>query len=264
MTHISKMLKSIVAVAVLVLLAQFSTGEAAAQATRTWVSGVGDDANPCSRTAPCKTFAGAISKTAAGGQISVLDPAGYGAVTITKSISIVARGDHASALVAGTNAINISAAATDVVTLSGIEMDGLGNGSVPGLSGVKVNSAAKVVIDNCLIHGFSTAAVEIASTTPVQVHIDNSTLSNSRRAVMVTAASIDNAAIVSRSNLSGDYGAALLASGVKAKITVGASVITGSQAAFQRLNSGQIFTFGDVSVTDTVNIGGINGTIAKQ
>ena len=59
-----------------------------AQATRTWVSGVGNDANPCSRTAPCKTFAGAISKTAAGGEIDALDPGGFGAVTITKSITI--------------------------------------------------------------------------------------------------------------------------------------------------------------------------------
>src|SRR6186997_2083351 len=59
-----------------------------AQATRTWVSGVGDDANPCSRTAPCKTYAGAISKTAKDGEISTLDPGGFGAVTITKSIYI--------------------------------------------------------------------------------------------------------------------------------------------------------------------------------
>src|SRR5687767_8122453 len=59
-----------------------------AQASRTWVSGVGDDVNPCSRTAPCKTFAGAISKTARDGEIDALDPAGFGAVTITKSITI--------------------------------------------------------------------------------------------------------------------------------------------------------------------------------
>src|SRR5438309_2453304 len=59
-----------------------------AQATRTWVSGVGDDANPCSRTAPCKTFAGAISKTAKDGEIDALDPGGFGAVTVTKSITI--------------------------------------------------------------------------------------------------------------------------------------------------------------------------------
>ena len=85
-------------VAVLVLLFAFSS-LAHAQATRTWVSGVGDDANPCSRTAPCKTFAGAISKTAAGGEIDALDPAGYGAVTITKSITIDGTGTLASVLV---------------------------------------------------------------------------------------------------------------------------------------------------------------------
>src|ERR687888_2740117 len=88
-----------------------------AQATRTWVSGVGDDVNPCSRTAPCKTFAGAISKTAAGGEIDALDPAGYGAVTITKSITIDGGGGQvASVLVSGTNGIVVSAGPTDVVT----------------------------------------------------------------------------------------------------------------------------------------------------
>src|ERR1700710_1918567 len=59
-----------------------------AQATRTWVSGVGSDADPCSRTAPCKTFAGAISKTAVNGIINCVDSGAYGAVTIVKSITI--------------------------------------------------------------------------------------------------------------------------------------------------------------------------------
>src|SRR6476660_8665345 len=92
-------------------------GLAGAQASRTWVSGVGDDANPCSRTAPCKTFAGAISKTAAGGEIDALDPAGFGAVTITKGITIDGGGGQvASILVSGTNGIVVSAPATAVVT----------------------------------------------------------------------------------------------------------------------------------------------------
>src|SRR5256885_3377457 len=81
----------------------------AAQATRTWVSGVGDDANPCSRTAPCKTYAGAISKTAAGGEISVLDPGGFGALTITKAITINGDGTLASALASTVSAIVINA-----------------------------------------------------------------------------------------------------------------------------------------------------------
>src|SRR3981189_2042081 len=82
-----------------------SASPAQAQATRTWVSGVGDDANPCSRTAPCKTFAGAISKTATGGYINCIDPGGFGAVTITKSISIICTGVQAGVLVSGTNGI---------------------------------------------------------------------------------------------------------------------------------------------------------------
>src|ERR1041384_3993146 len=84
-----------------------------AQATRTWVSGVGDDINPCSRTAPCKTFGGAISKTAAGGEISVLDPAGFGAVTITKSITINGEGSLGGILAATVNAIIVNAGVND-------------------------------------------------------------------------------------------------------------------------------------------------------
>src|SRR5438874_10079118 len=86
-----------------------------AQATRTWVSGVGDDVNPCSRTAPCKTFAGAISKTAAGGEIDALDPGGFGTVTITKSITIEGQGAGlAGVLASGSQGIIINALSTDV------------------------------------------------------------------------------------------------------------------------------------------------------
>src|SRR5438270_4587945 len=78
--------------------------------TRTWVSGVGDDLNPCSRTAPCKTFAGAISKTAAGGEIDCLDPGGFGGVTITKSITIDCTGTFGSILAAGANGVTANGA----------------------------------------------------------------------------------------------------------------------------------------------------------
>src|SRR6266545_4458963 len=96
---------------------------AQAQASRTWVSGVGDDANPCSRTAPCKTFAGAISKTAACGEIDALDPGGFGAVTITKSITLDGTGTFASILASLTTGVIINAANTDVITLRGISID---------------------------------------------------------------------------------------------------------------------------------------------
>src|SRR5258708_4355110 len=86
----------------LAVLALGFTSMANAQASRTWVSGVGDDANPCSRTAPCKTFAGAISKTANLGEIDCLDPGGFGAVTITKSITINCDSGPGGVLVSGT------------------------------------------------------------------------------------------------------------------------------------------------------------------
>src|SRR6266498_2811830 len=100
------------------------SGSAQAQATRTWVSGVGDDANPCSRAAPCKTFAGAISKTAAGGEIDALDPGGFGALTITKGMTIDGNGTFASILAAGTNGIVINAGVNDVITIRNLSIDG--------------------------------------------------------------------------------------------------------------------------------------------
>src|SRR5262245_47827870 len=119
---------------------------ASAQATRTWVSGVGDDANPCSRTAPCKTWAGAISKTADGGEIDAMDDAGFGAVTITKSITLNGSGHTASALVSGTNGIVVAAATNDQVVLRGIDIKGISaqEGGCNSPVGLNIISAASV------------------------------------------------------------------------------------------------------------------------
>src|ERR1041385_8688857 len=114
---------------------------AQAQATRTWVSGVGDDANPCSRTAPCKTFAGAISKTAAGGEISVMDAGGYGSVTITKAITINGEGTQASILAGGGVGITVAAGAADQVILRNLMINGAGGGT----SGIVINSGHATV-----------------------------------------------------------------------------------------------------------------------
>ena len=119
-----------------------------AQATRTWVSGVGDDINPCSRTAPCKTFAGAISKTTTGGIINCLDPGGFGAVTITKDITIDCEETLGGVLVSGTNAIVVST--TGVVNLRGLDIEGEGT----GLIGINITQAATVYVRKSKIYGF--------------------------------------------------------------------------------------------------------------
>ena len=147
------------------------------QASRTWVSGVGDDANPCSRTAPCKTFAGAISKTAAGGEIDALDPAGYGAVTITKAITIDGGGGQvASVLVAGTNGIVVQAGPSDVVILRNLRINGIGT----GINGIRFLSGKDLNVENCFIFGFTTNGVDIAlnQATAASAHIINTIIKN--------------------------------------------------------------------------------------
>jgi len=127
-----------------------------AQATRTWVSGVGDDVNPCSRTAPCKTFAGAISKTASGGEISVLDPGGYGTVTITKPITISGVGEQSSILAAGaTSGINIivtiptnPVGIQNTVTLRDLQINCAITPTNGTPTGIRVQGATTVIIDN--------------------------------------------------------------------------------------------------------------------
>ena len=125
---------------------------ASAQATRTWVSGVGDDVNPCSRTAPCKTFAGAISKTAAGGEINCLDPGGFGAVTIIKAMTISCPYTEGGAL-AGGNGIVINAAATDVVYIRGLDIFGVN----PPTNGIRFVAGGALHVEDSVIRRFNAA-----------------------------------------------------------------------------------------------------------
>jgi hypothetical protein len=163
------------------LVAGFSSG-ALAQATRTWVSGVGDDVNPCSRTAPCKTFAGAISKTAAGGEISVLDPGGFGGVTATKSITFNGTGTLAGILSAGTFGVQVNDSAsgspgTSVVIIRDISINGAGTGTF----GVRVVSGKTVMVDHCWIYGINSATgrgIDVAVSGTLNLKVINSVIEN--------------------------------------------------------------------------------------
>ena len=150
---------------------------AGAQATRTWVSGVGDDANPCSRTAPCKTFAGAISKTAAGGEINTLDPGAFGAVTITKAITISSEGFEAGVLASGTNGVVVNAGPNDIVTLRGLDLQGLDT----GLNGIRFLAGKALHVENCTIERFSGYGIDFEPTTSgAQLTVSDTLLRNNR------------------------------------------------------------------------------------
>jgi hypothetical protein len=152
----------------LVLFAMAFAAVTQAQATRTWVSGVGDDVNPCSRTAPCKTFAGAISKTAASGEIDCLDPGGFGAVTITKSITIdgTTGAGFGGILASLTNGVIVNDASsgapnTSLVILRNLSINGAGN----GLDGIRFLSARRLIVEGCTVFGFTGDGLETAPST---------------------------------------------------------------------------------------------------
>lgn len=155
---------------------------AMAQATRTWVSGVGDDANPCSRTAPCKTLAGAISKTATGGEINILDPGGFGAVTITKSITIDGGGIIGSILSSATNGIIVNAP-NGLVTVRNFSINGAG--TTLGINGIRVIAVKRLAVENCILTNFSANGIDVNTTTGADVAISNVTIHNANIGISI-------------------------------------------------------------------------------
>ena len=150
---------------------------AQAQLPRTWVSGVGNDANPCDRAAPCRTFSGALAKTAAGGEISVLDSGSFDPVTITQSITISGNGHFASILAPGTDGIVVNAGANDTVILRGLAINGAGTGT----NGIRLLAGGALHIQDCDIYGFNAgAALGIAaqSSAVSRLFVEDTTLRN--------------------------------------------------------------------------------------
>jgi len=202
---------------------------ASAQATRTWVSGVGNDADPCSRTAPCKTFAGAISKTAAGGEINCLDPGGFGAVTINKSLTISCPYTEGGALAGGNGIVVNLPAATDVVFIRGLDIFGVN----PPSNGIRMIGIGTLHVEDSVIRRFnaaSSAGISIAPTGAASVTIDNTTVATNGNAatgggvvVAPTGAGIVNVTI-SNSRLQGNANAGLLVNGASTVMVVNSVV----------------------------------------
>ena len=230
--------------------------------TRTWVSGVGNDANPCSRTAPCKTFAGAISKTAIGGEINCLDPGGFGSLTITKSITIQCIGVEAGVLVSGTNAIIVAAGATDQVNLVGIDFEGLGT----GLDGVRVQSVGQVHIHNCNFRHFTTSGVHVIPNASATVYVlvtdsifDANVLGvgvTSSNAGSVATTMLDHVTIMGKSPTSST---GIAVDGAQASLILNNSTVVRNTTGLSESNSGKIFSFGNNRIVQNNTNGTPNG-----
>ena len=229
-----------------------------AQATRTFVSGVGNDADPCSRTAPCKTFAGAISKTFINGEIDCLDPGGYGAVTITKSITIDCTGTYGSILASGTNGIviNIPVSANDpfrTVRIRGLSINGTGAsgtiGTRTGLKGISISQAATVIIEDSVISDFSQQGINDARTTGGKLLIRNTVIRDNTLAGIVAAGTggTNNVSIENVHSINNGFG---VATATGNKVSIVRSVFAGNTTAGIEADLG-----GQVGVDSTVATG---------
>ena len=192
-------LKQLLIAAILACCVVLQAPAAFAQATRTWVSGVGDDVNPCSRTAPCRTFAGAILKTASGGEINTLDPGAYGTLTIAKSISIVS--DHKAGMLSTFgNGVVINTPPGSKVVLDGLDIEGAGT----GLNGVRMAGSGRVTIRNSTIRNFTENGIFAAGQDGAQIFVENVFITGLADGVRVDAAAGGNDAFISRSVIEGN------------------------------------------------------------
>jgi hypothetical protein len=220
---------AIVAIGAILLVA----ASAKAQSNYTFVSGAGLDTNPCSREAPCRSFAAAVLVTNAGGQVTMLDPAGYGTVTITQAISIVNDGGGEAGITAagaGQNAITISAGANDVVNLRGLTLNGVGTGQ----SGISFNHGGTLNIQNCVIRGFAVTGVLAQPTTSAAVTIADTIVSNNNEGIVINALGGAQTAYIERTaaigNPSGGIGLDVTVS-TTLRGTIVDSVATGASSA---------------------------------
>ena len=200
-----------------------------AQATRTWVSGVGNDADPCSRTAPCKTWAGAQSKTAAGGEISALDPGGFGAITITKSLTLNGDGTLAGILNSLVSGVIVNAGPNDHVILRNISINGGGvpaTGLPNGTNGVRYLAGKSVTLDNVTITNCATRGIDVQLTTNGKLFVRNTRITRGGTGIFLNATAGQAQAILENVTLSG------LTTGIEAAVngraTISNSTISGN------------------------------------
>jgi hypothetical protein len=246
--------RSLSAAVITTALILIFASQANAQATRTWVSGdavTADDVNPCSRSAPCRTFAGAITKTAAGGEINAIDSGAFGTVVITKAMTIDVSNVQGGVLDSGTNGVTVNAGATDDVVLRGLDIYGGHNsGAVPpacpyaGLTGVRVLKARSVRIEDSRI-GRQQTAIDVIPTSAAKVFVNRVEIAdNCTGGISSAPTGAGTVALTVRDSTISNSGTALsVADNATAWLT--GSMLFGNALGLQTLGTGVINDFGD-------------------
>ena len=223
-----------------------------AQATRTWVSGVGDDANPCSRTAPCKTFAGAISKTAANGEIDCLDPGGFGQVTIVKSITIDCAGVTGGILSSLVNGVIINAGVNDRIVLRNLNINGAGNGS----TGIRFLGGLHLTLENVRIQGTTGIGVDVNKSASGNLYIHNAYITQTGTAVRLFTGAGGINAILDNVKIDAVTGNGL-------EVASGSTVATIANSAITNVTGSALITTGGGFINADKNVFAKNTTGAN-
>jgi hypothetical protein len=199
-----------------------------AQPARVFVGALGSDSNPCTFAQPCRTFQHAHDTVAAGGEIDVLDPAGYGILTISKAISIQGHGFAGIAATGGNTAITINAGPSDKINLRGLLIDGVGTRS----DGIVFNSGASLNVQDCLIRNFVGGyGIFFFPTTAAVLSVSNTIISDIGYGLSVTnitsapvTATLDTVGLFNLSGIAVNVDAA----GASTNVTIAGSVIANS------------------------------------
>jgi hypothetical protein len=246
-----------------------ATGIANAQATRTWVSGVGSDANPCSRTAPCQTFAGAFTKTATGGEITVLDPGGFGTLTITKPITINGFGNRGSTLSSGTNAfiVNITVAPAapvqNVVILRNLDITGA-SATTLGLDAIRFIAGGSLIVEHCNIDRFSGQGIDYANPAASNLIVEDTTITNCNGGAIQVTPGAGALGFVSLKNVRLERSLFGLSASQGARVNAKDSIATGNtQNGFVATAGGANFSLIDLENCVSSN-NGTNGVHADN
>lgn len=243
-----------------------ATAPANASVDHTYVSGEGSDSGGCTSPAiACRHFAYALGQTSAYGDIIVIDPADYGPVTINKSINIVAQGKGPSGVTVGMgNAITISAGATDVVSLSGLTL----NGDVTASYGIMVNSVGTLTISDCVIQNFQSAGIFLHVVgTALNASILNSVMNNDGAGVQTFGAGMTKTFVTVRKSVAiNNAGTGFYVNG--ATLTLAGTMVTGSFNAIflDYAAESQVFSYGDNELNGNAAaiVGGSLTLVAKQ
>jgi hypothetical protein len=230
-----------------------------AQAQRVFVGATGTDSNPCTFTQPCRTFQHAHDTVAAGGEIDVLDPAGYGIVNINKAISIQGHGFAGIAAPSG-NAVVISAGASDKINLRGLLIDGVGTGA----NGILFNSGGSLNIQDSLIRNFTGAGISVAPSAAAAVFVSDTVLADNGDGVVIapSGSAVVNA-MLARINADNNINHGVFANGQAAGTTINVtlfhSVAASSSVGVQATSAGGST---NVMVRDTAVAGNQTGLTA--